>query len=96
MEPQSYARQMQEEMIRQIESARPKYVIWISASSSWLQQATSEGLIFDWGNAYLERFYDVVGLVNILSPDRTDYYFDELPNPMPQLSDYILIGRRKS
>jgi len=48
MEPQSYARQMQEEMIQQIESARPKYLIWIGVPASWLQQATSEDLILAW------------------------------------------------
>ena len=96
VEPQTYARQMQEEMIRQIESARPKYVISIGVRSSWLQQPTSEGMIFAWAKDYMEKFYDVVGLVNILSPDRTDYYFDQLPEPMPQLVNYILICRRKS
>jgi hypothetical protein len=95
MEPQSYARQMQEEMISQIESTRPKYVISIGARSSWLQQPTSEGMIFAWAKDYVEKFYDVVGLVNILSRDHTDYYFDQLPEPMPQLVDYILICRRK-
>src|SRR5205814_5208717 len=39
---------------------------------------------------------DQVGLVNILSRDHTDYYFDQLPEPMPQLVNYVLICRRKS
>ena len=96
MESQSYARQMQEEMIREIESARPKYLIWMGVPPSWMRRATSEGMIFAWANDYAEKFYDVVGLVNILSPDHTDYYFDQLPSPMPQLVNYILICRRKS
>jgi 4-amino-4-deoxy-L-arabinose transferase-like glycosyltransferase len=96
MEPQSYARQMQEEMIHQIESARPKYVISMGGRSSWMRQPTSEGMIFTWANDYIEKFYDVVGLVNILSRDHTDYYFDQLPEPVPQLVNYILICRRKS
>ena len=96
MEPKSYARQMQEEMIRQIESARPKYLISIGVRSSWLQWPTSEGLIFAWADDYVGKFYDVVGLVNILSRDHTDYYFDQLPEPMPQLGNYIFICRRKS
>ena len=96
MEPQSYARQMQEEMIQQIESARPKYLLSISIDLSWLRQPTSDGLIFAWANDYIQKFYDVVGLVNILSPDHTDYYLDQLPQPMPPLGNYILICRRKS
>ena len=96
MEPQSYARQMQKEMIHQIESARPKYVISVVVRSSWLQQPASERLIFDWVSNYVGTFYDVVGLVNILSRDHTDYYFDQLPESKPQLSNYILIYRRKS
>jgi len=96
MEPQSYARQMQEEMISQIESARPKYMISIGVRSSWLQQPTSEHLIFAWADDYVAKFYDVVGLVNILSRDHTDYYFDQLPEPMPELGNYIFICRRKS
>ena len=66
MEPQSYARQMQEEMI------------------------------FAWADDYVKKFDEVVGLVDILSGDYTDYYFDQLPSPMPPLGNYILICRRKS
>jgi hypothetical protein len=96
MEPQSYARQMQEEMIHQIESARPKYVISVGVRSSWLQQPTSDGMIFARTHDYIEKFYDFVGLVNILSRDHTDYYFDQVPEPMPALGNNIFIYRRKS
>jgi hypothetical protein len=51
MEPQSYARQMQEQMISQIESARPKYLILIFVPTSWLRQPASEGMIFTWATA---------------------------------------------
>ena len=96
MEPQSYARQMQEEMIRQIESGRPKYLIFTSVPTSWMRRPESDSMIFAWATDYIRTFYEIVGLVNILSPDHTDYYFDQLPNPMPELANYILICRRKS
>ena len=96
MEPQFYARPMQEEMIRQIESARPKYLISIGVTSSWLRRPTSEGLIFAWADDYVKKFYNVVGLVNILSRHHTDYYFDQLPSPLPPLGNNIFIYRRKS
>jgi len=96
MEPQSYARQMQEEMIRQIESARPKYVIFVGVPTSWLRRPESESLILTWVDQYIKTYYGVVGLVNILSSDRTDYYFEQMPESLPQLGAYVLIYQRKS
>src|SRR5262249_16747761 len=72
MEAQSYARQMQEEMISEIESARPRYLISLSIGPSWSQYSDSELLIFSWANEYLKQHYKAVGFVNILSADRTD------------------------
>lgn len=96
MEPQSYARQMQEEMIRQIESARPRYVIFVGVPTSWLRQPDSESLIFTWVDQYVKTHYDVVGFVNIVSSERTDYYFEQMPESLPQLGAYVLIYQRKS
>ena len=96
MEPQSYARPMQEEMIRQIESARPKYVIFVGVPTSWLRYPESESLIFTWIDQYIKTYYGVVGLVNIVASDRTDYYFEQMPESLPQLGAYVLIYQRKS
>jgi hypothetical protein len=96
MEPQSYARQMQEEMIRQIESARPKYVILVGVPTSWLRHPESESLILTWVDQYIKTYYGVVGLVNIVSSDRTDYYFEQMPESLPPLGAYVLIYQRKS
>ena len=96
MEAQSYARQMQEEMISEIELARPRYFISVAMGASWSRYSDSEELIFTWTNEYLNQHYKVVGLVNILSADRTDYYFEQVPTPLPELGSYILICERKS
>jgi len=96
MEPHRYARRMQEEMIRQIESARPKYVIFVGVPTSWVRYPESDSLIFTWVDQYVKTSYDVVGLVNILSSDRTDYYFEQMPESLPQLGAYVLIYQRKS
>ena len=96
MEPHRYARRMQEEMIRQIESARPKYVIFVGVPTSWVRYPESDSLIFTWVDQYVKTSYDVVGLVNILSSDRTDYYFEQMPESLPRLGAYVLIYQRKS
>ena len=94
MEPQKYAQRMQEEMIREIESGRPKYLISVVMNDSWLQRPRSDRLIFTWANEYTAQNYAVAGFVNIV-PDRTDYYFTNIPQSVAQLRNYILIYQRK-
>jgi hypothetical protein len=96
MEAQKYASQMQQEMIREIERARPKFLIFVVMPDSWLQGPESERLIFAWANEYTAQNYTVAGFVNIVAPDKTDYYFGSVPQSVPQLGKYILIYERKS
>ena len=96
MEAQSYARRMQEEMISEIEIARPRYVVSVSIGPSWFQRPDSETLIFRWANEYLNQHYKVVGFVNTLSGNQTDYYFGQVPPSVPELGSYILIYERTS
>jgi hypothetical protein len=96
MELQSYALPMQQEMIREIELARPKYLIAVHITSSWLKHRGSEALIHRWANEYLKEHYDVVGAMNIVTTEQTDYYFGELPKLALQPVTYILIYQRKT
>jgi hypothetical protein len=96
MEPQADARQMQSEMIHEIESARPKYLIPITIDISWLHTPRSENLIFDWAHRYIADNYVAVGFINIIAPDRVEYYFGDIPQQVPELGEFILIYQRKS
>jgi len=93
MEPQKYARQMQEEMIQEIERARPNYLISVVMFYSWLWRPGSERLIFTWANEYTAQNYVAAGLVNI-TPRRTDYFFGDVPPSVESLTNYILIYER--
>jgi Dolichyl-phosphate-mannose-protein mannosyltransferase len=95
MEPQKYAQQMQHEMMREIESARPKYLISVAMSYSWLRRPDSEPSIFTWANEYMTQNYVADGFVNIM-PRETDYFFGDAPPAVQSLKDYILIYKRKS
>ena len=94
MEPQKYARQMQEEMIHEIERARPKYLISVVMFYSWLWRPGSERLVLTWANEYTAQNYSVAGFVNMVTPSRTDYYFGNIPQSVAQLGNYILIYQR--
>jgi hypothetical protein len=96
MEPQKYASHMQQETIREIERARPKFLISVVMPDSWLQRPESERSIFTWANEYTAQNYTVAGFVNMMAPSKTDYYFGDVPQLVPQLGKYILIYQRKS
>jgi len=93
MEPQQYAQQMQQEMIREIEGARPKYLISVAMGFSWLRRPDSEEAIFTWANEYMAQNYTAAGFVNI-KPTETDYFFGDVPQSVETLKDYILLYRR--
>ena len=93
MEPQKYAEQMQQEMIREIEAARPKYLVSVAIVYSWLRRSDSADTIFTWANKYTAQNYTADGFVNI-TPTKTDYFFGDVPQSVETLKDYMLIYRR--
>jgi Dolichyl-phosphate-mannose-protein mannosyltransferase len=98
MEPQRYAVQMQREMMREIEAARPKYLVFISVTTSWLKHPNSKTEIFEWFDKYSAADFQLDGLVNIVSSEQTGYY---LPLSVDQQSSrpseyYLLIYKRKT
>ena len=95
MEPQPYAHQMQQEMIREIETARPKFLVLVVINKSWLAGRDSDQTIFPWVDAYCDANYEEVGLVNI-SEQGTDYYFGGRPANVTPTAEHILIYRRKT
>jgi 4-amino-4-deoxy-L-arabinose transferase-like glycosyltransferase len=98
MESQRYAGQQQREMIREIEAARPKYLVFVVVPQSWLTKPNSETEIFDWIDRYTSASFRLEGIVNIISRDRTDYYLPLTIDPKSiQLSKYyLLIFKRKT
>lgn len=95
MEPQPYAHQMQQEVIREIETARPKFLVLVVVGKSWLPGHDSDQTIFRWADRYCDADYEEVGLVNI-SEDGTDYYFSGTPPGVTPTAEHILIYRRKT
>ena len=93
MEPQKYARQMQEEMIHEIERARPKYLVSVVMFYSWLWRSASDRLIFTWADEYTAQNYEAAGLVSMTST-KTDYFFGDVPSSVESLENRILIYRR--
>jgi hypothetical protein len=96
MEPQPFARAMQEQMAREVEAARPAYLVWVLVPTSWLMQPGSDAWILRWAQDHVSRGYDLVGQVQILGPDRTEYFWDDLAALAPDRQvNRLLIFRRR-
>jgi hypothetical protein len=69
-----YNKPMIDEMIKEIETAKPKALIFCSISASWgAQYKESYDYYMNWLNEYVNRYYDVVGVADLVSPDETKY-----------------------
>ena len=95
MEPQKYALAMQQEMIAEIEAAKPEFVVFVHVSWSWLPRKDSHQLILDWGENYTRRNMRAVGLVDIRSMQQTVYRWDEnAVSAIPRSASYVTIFKR--
>ena len=98
MEKQAYALRMHKEMIREIEAARPEYVVFVLVSSSWAAKKNSETLVLRWAQQYCRKYFDTVGVADIVWPKYTAYYWGrDAAEYVPRSpNDYtIFIFRRK-
>jgi len=96
MESHQYAVEMQEKMIKEIEAARPKFMVYVNVPTSWLVKSDSNLLIFRWLKKYVMLNYDLVGIVDILSAQNTIYRWDDQAKDHPPRSDaWISVFRRK-
>jgi hypothetical protein len=83
MEKHAYAVRMQDEMIAEIEKARPEYVIYIEDDFSWLRYSFSEGKIFDWWKEYWSGNLDLITTMPVETEDNSG-------------TKFVLLFKRKS
>lgn len=73
METHPYAGQMTDEMIEQIESAKPAYLVLVKNPLSWLSSQESDTRIFYWFHSYSTKHYRPVAYVDMIRPNTTVY-----------------------
>jgi len=72
MELQPYAQAMQHQMIREIETIAPRFLVFVSATRSWAVRPGSDRTIFGWFEGY-QRSFTRVGVADILPQRQTEY-----------------------
>ena len=97
MENQPFAERMQAQMIGDIEAARPKYIVTVNVSSSWLVQKSSLRSVLYWGERYLTESYDPVGIIDIIDADTTRYLWDDQAAGYTPISqNFVTVFKRKN
>ena len=87
-----YAKQMQEEMISEIESANPKFWVVVNVRYSHVAGPDSDQTIFKWADKYQKEHYHLVGVVDIAQDRPTVYKWDkEALGYLPKSKDYVVI-----
>jgi 4-amino-4-deoxy-L-arabinose transferase-like glycosyltransferase len=97
MENHDLAREMQQEMFREIESARPKFLVFVHIIYSWMADNGSDRPIVEWFGRYSQQYYNRVGAIDIISPDKTVYRWgQDAVKYVPQSECWIAVYQRKS
>ncbi len=96
MEPQPFAGQMQREMIREIESAAPEYVVIVSVPTSWLRRTDSDLTILNWSVRYCRDQMQLDAVVELLGGDPTAQHWNLNGRGIIPRTRYLLeVYRRK-
>ncbi|MCU1271633.1 MAG: hypothetical protein JWN74_2927 [Acidobacteriaceae bacterium] len=96
MEEQKYALKMQQQMISEIEAARPETLVWVNVRASWLPHDHSEGLLLSWAQKYVHDRYDLTGVADIHAT-QTDYRWgDDAKNYQPRSNSVVFVFKRKT
>jgi hypothetical protein len=78
VEKQPYARRFQQQMIKEVEAADPKYVVFVNLKASWLPPPDADMTVANWFIDYQSRHLKMVGLVEVDPAMRIAYRWDHL------------------
>jgi hypothetical protein len=95
MENQKYALQMQQQMISEIEAARPEVLVFVNLYGSWSPTSRSQQLIYQWARKYINDHYEASKVVGITLPD-SDYHWSKGVKSYAANSSVYIFKRKTS
>jgi hypothetical protein len=99
METHPYALKMQDQLIHDLESNPPEYIVFVNDSLSWLARENSQRRIFTWWENYWTTHYEVIRSQSVITqaPDEMENLPTEpTEDPKPQKNSSLLILKRKA
>jgi hypothetical protein len=96
VESHAYNKQMQEEMIAQIENTKPKFIAYCNVEFSWLYHEGAPRLIYEWSDKYTNQYYELTGVIDLANPYEAIYKWnEEAKNYQPSGKEFIKVYKRK-
>ena len=96
-EHQALAPRMQDELIREIEAAHPRYVVFVGTRASWVSGPDPDRRVLDWADRYLRSCYDVVGVAERSPAGASEVRWDaQVTNYRPHTQDVTYTLRRRN
>ncbi len=96
MESHPYSGRLQDQVIREIEAARPRFIVLVRVGVSWLARPESDKRIMTWMDSYLPLHYDVTGLARMVGGGPTQYIWgQEAAAAAPGGRDDVVVLRRR-
>jgi hypothetical protein len=96
VESHRLARQMQDEMIAEIEEAMPRYLLFVNIPFSWLVRPNADNRIFEWYPEYCTRHYTLAGFVDVPENGPAIYRWGEAAQGhAPESKRFILAYERR-
>ena len=89
MEEHNFALEMQKKFVSDIESDKPKFLVFINVPASWLSDKTSHSYIFQWLERYQENL-ELVATVELYK-DHSDYNWKPKPEWTPVSKNWIAV-----
>jgi hypothetical protein len=95
-ENQPYAAAMQDELIRDVETAAPRFVVYVNVPTSWLVSPAAPRRMLEWFDGYRQAHLEQVGLVDMLTPQLTLVYWDgDARGRTPRSNLWLAVYRRR-
>jgi 4-amino-4-deoxy-L-arabinose transferase-like glycosyltransferase len=93
VEEQPYSSVMQNEMIREVESVRPEFIVYVFMRDSWDKRSGADTHIFDWADAYVKKYYTLDGIADGGNHDVFRWGSDSW-NYRPRRPEFLAVFRR--
>jgi len=96
MEPHAFAHEMQQQMIAQLERARPSFLVLVNVDTSWTRRPESSTAVMEWAEKAVNEDYEPVGLAEMEEGRATRYEWgDAARTASPGTPYYVAVFRRR-